>query len=249
MSHAAEDTDGVSIPLLITQCLLIFLVFYLWSSPIIQPVKVMVVLFHEMSHGLMAVLSGGRVLDIAVTADEGGACETEGGWAPLIVSAGYLGSMIFGGLLLYLSKYRGAVPAVYTLLTLVLASAIFTVLHDPFSRTFAVGLAACFIFLGLIAPTAIGRLFLRVVGTVSCLYSILDIYWDVLASGRAGYVIENDAVAFSSLTGVPSQLVGVVWLSGSAIYFLSILRIIIRQAPGVEPVESGARGNAVSAKA
>ena len=240
MAAASECPEGVSVPHVVWQCFLMTTVFYLWSSPIIQPVKVMVVLFHEMSHGLTAIATGGKVLNILITPDEGGSCETEGGIPALIVSAGYLGSMFFGGLLLYLSRFRGCLPVVYTFLTLTVSTAIFTVLHEPYPRTFATGLAATFIFLGLLAPPFLGSFFLRVLGTVSCLYSIFDIYWDVLATRPAGEPIENDAVAFASITGVDPQLVGGLWLVLSVIYFIAIVKIIVRQGAPAVAVEGKA---------
>ena len=239
MARAAEYREGVSVPLIVWQSFLISAVFYMWASPVIQPVKLMVVLFHEMSHGLMALASGGRVLEILITADEGGACETEGGVALLIVSAGYLGSMFFGGLLLYLSRFKGCVPVVFTALTLTLGAAIFTVLHDPYSRTFASALAGSFIFVGILSPAVVGAFFLRILGTVSCLYSIFDIYWDILANGSSS-LGENDAVAFSQLTGMPADVVGMMWLAVSTLYFLTVLKIIVTQ--GAPPPQAG-RGN------
>ena len=212
---------------LFLQCSLMGVVFYLWSSPVMQPVKIMVVLFHEMSHGIVALASGGQVRSIMVTADEGGACETVGGVALLIVSAGYLGSMFFGGLLLYLSNIRGSAPIVYTLLTLVLASAIMTVLHDPYSRTFATALAGSFICIGLLAPNWVAVFFLRVLGTVSCLYSMIDIYSDILATPST-HVADNDATAFARLTGIPPATVGIVWLLASFVFFLVVLKSTLR---------------------
>lgn len=229
MSRTANYSETFSPFTVFLQAFLMTVVFYMWSSPVIQPIKIMVVLFHEMSHGLMALASGGEVLRIVVTADEGGACETAGGVGELIVSAGYLGSMLFGGLILYLSKIRACVPMVYSLLALILAAAIFSVLHDPYSRTFATGLAGCFIFLGLLAPVFLGVLFLRILGTVSCLYSIIDIYSDILATG-AETLAENDAVAFSNLTGVPASTVGLIWLCVSVVFFLFVLKAIARPA-------------------
>ena len=91
---------------LVLQLGLTCLVFYLWSSPVVQPIKLMVVLFHEISHGMMALFSGGKIISILITADEGGACETEGGSETMIVTAGYLGSMFVGGMILYLSRAR-----------------------------------------------------------------------------------------------------------------------------------------------
>jgi hypothetical protein len=238
MDTRSREGEGISLPGFLSQCFLISVIFYLWSSPLIQPVKIMAVLFHELSHGLMALASGGKVLNIVITADEGGACETEGGMTLLIVSAGYLGSMLFGGLILYLSKNRGALPVVYTLLTLLLGTAIFTVLHEPYSRTFAMGLAGSFIFAGLLAPTILGALFLRILGTVSCLYSLFDIYWDILANNRPGYTAENDAVAFSSLTGIPAEAVGLLWLGASTLFFFFILKIMISGGPEAVPQEA-----------
>jgi hypothetical protein len=148
--------------------------------------------------------------------------------ALLIVSAGYLGSMFFGGLLLYLSRFRAAVPVVYTFLTLTVGAAVFTVLHDSYSRTFGLALASTFLVLGLVAPPLVGAFFLRALGTVSCLYSIFDIYWDILARGGASASTENDAVAFSELTGLPPQAVGLLWLFASAVYFLVVLKIIVK---------------------
>jgi hypothetical protein len=120
---------------------------------------------------------------------------------------------------------------IFTFLTLVISSAILTVLHDPYSRTFATALAGSFVVLGLLSPAFLGSLVLRILGTVSCLYSIFDIYWDILARGSAEAPAENDAVAFSQLTGFPASSVGFLWLVASALYFALVLRIIVRQAP------------------
>ena len=233
MAKSPQNSEGISVTHVVLQFILICMTFALWTSPIIQPVKIMVVLFHEMSHGLMALVTGGQVINVVITPDEGGLCETEGGVVPLIVSAGYLGSMFFGGLLLYLSKFRSAVSVVYTVLTIVLAAAIFTVLQDPFSRTFATGLAGAFIFLGLLAPAFLASLFLQLLGTVSCLYSIFDIYGDVVVSDG----VENDAQIFSDLTGVSPNLVGFVWLAISVVYFVTVLRFFVlrRDEPTPQP--------------
>ena len=236
MTSTATTHEEFSLPTLFLQCALMSLVIYAWSSPVIQPVKIMVVLFHEMSHGLMALASGGDVLRIVITADEGGSCETQGGIGTLIVSAGYLGSMLFGGLLLYLSRFRSCVPVVYTLLSLTLGAALFTVLHDPYSRTFATALAGSFIFLGLLAPAFVGVFFLRVLGTVSCLYSIIDIYVDILADHGEQFA-QNDAIAFANLTGIPASTVGAAWLGISLVFFVLVLRALVR--PGsAAPSES-----------
>ncbi len=235
MARSPSYADSFSVSQFIMQCGLICAVFGLWHSPLIQPVKLMVVLFHELSHGLMALFSGGQVHNVILTADEGGACETSGGVPLFIVSAGYLGSMTMGGLMLYLSRVKGCVTLVYILLFMTLTAAIFTVLRDPYSRRFATGLAAAFLVLGFLVPTLLGALFLRILGTVSCLYSIFDIYWDVLATDRPGYTPENDAVAIANLTGVSPHVVGLLWLGLSVLFFLALLKIMVLREPGVLP--------------
>jgi len=232
--------EGISLQSAILQFSLMSLIFYLWSSPVIHPVKILVVLFHEMSHGLMALATGGEVIRIWISAEEGGACETEGGMPLLIVSAGYLGSMLFGGTILFLSRFRSAVPVVFGFLVLMLLSAIVTVLHDTESRTYAAAFAGTFIVLGFLTPGLLGGFLLRVVGTISCLYSIIDIYWDVLAD-RGGYQVENDAVIFSQLSGIPAQTVGLAWLIGSAIFFLFVLKLTLAATPEATPSPSTAR--------
>lgn len=227
MSKKDKNPDDFSVAQLLIQFFLIGAIFSAWTSPAIQPVKIMVVLFHELSHGLMALATGGKVLNIVVTWEEGGFCETEGGIAALIVSAGYLGSMFFGGLLLYLSRFSSYVPGVYTILALTLTAAILTVLSDSFSRSFATALAAVFLLVGLLAPAMISALFLRVLGTVSCLYSLFDIYGDVLAGDGPGAETANDALVFSEITGVSPTLVGLAWLAVSFAYFVTVLRFTI----------------------
>lgn len=238
-----EPIDGLSVQGILLQFSLMCLIFYLWTSPIIQPMKLMVVLFHELGHGLTAILSGGKVISIWITRDEGGGCETEGGMPLLIVSAGYLGSMLFGGLILYLSRFRFAGPLVFGVLTLLLVSAILTVLKDDFSRTFASILAGAFILLGFFAPGLLGGFVLRVIGTVTCLYSIFDIYWDVL-SDRGGYEVANDAEVFARLSGTSAQTVGMVWLVVAVVFFLFVLRMTLavtaEEAGSVAPVREGA---------
>ena len=215
---------GFSLASALIQLVLLFLAVRYWQVSAIQPLKLLVVLLHEMSHGLMALATGGRVHDIVVTPAEGGSCESSGGNAVLIAAAGYLGSIFFGGMILRASRDRGSAAAAFALLTLLLLGAACTVLHDSYSRTFAFSLAATFMLVGIVAPGIFGGLFLRATGTVSCLYALFDIYGDILATRPEPGGVENDAETFSSLTGMPVQLVGASWLLISLLFFVAVLR-------------------------
>jgi len=47
-------------------------VFAHWQMPIVVPLKILVVLLHEMSHALAAWLTGGSVEQISISAQQGG---------------------------------------------------------------------------------------------------------------------------------------------------------------------------------
>ena len=88
--------------------LAIFLVMALgsllfWLTPVLYPLKILVVFIHETFHVLATVLTGGHVVSMVVTPWQSGYVEHMGGSPFLIASAGYVGSALFGGMMLLLS--------------------------------------------------------------------------------------------------------------------------------------------------
>lgn len=75
------------------------LIFF-WDMPVLIPLKVFVVYLHELSHALGALLTGGEVRAIAVRWDESGFTRSVGGSFLITAISGYLGSIIWGGLML-----------------------------------------------------------------------------------------------------------------------------------------------------
>ena len=67
-----------------------------WDTPLVYPLKIFVVLLHEVSHAVMAVATGGSIERIELSPLQGGACYCPGGNAFLTLSAGYLGSLAVG---------------------------------------------------------------------------------------------------------------------------------------------------------
>lgn len=180
----------------------------LWDTVAVYPLKLLVVFFHEVSHGLAATATGGEIREIAVTAAEGGWCECPGGDPFLTLSAGYLGSLAFGALLLVAATARsGWGRAVLAVLGAV--SAGLTVAHVRRPLAVVVGLGSGVALLGAaVRLGARGRTaVLAVLGATSCLYAVLDIKSDVL--DRPG--LQSDAAALAELTGVPTVLWGVLW--------------------------------------
>ena len=64
--------------------------------------------FHEFSHGIAGVLTGGRVVQLVLEWTGSGRCYVEGGWVGVVAFAGYSGASI-SGVLIYLIA-TGASP-------------------------------------------------------------------------------------------------------------------------------------------
>jgi hypothetical protein len=88
----------------------------LWDTFPAYPFRLFVVLLHEISHGIAAVLTGGRIVAIGLNFREGGVCVTQGGWRFVILNAGYLGSLLWGALFLVLGEKRRRAPTVVALI-------------------------------------------------------------------------------------------------------------------------------------
>ncbi|KAJ4473831.1 peptidase M50B-like-domain-containing protein [Lentinula aciculospora] len=77
-------------------------IFGFWNVPgirhLINPLKLFTIGAHELFHVIAAILSGGRILRITIDPHVGGATIVEGGNPTFILSSGYIGSSILGGL-------------------------------------------------------------------------------------------------------------------------------------------------------
>ncbi|KAI6149837.1 peptidase M50B-like-domain-containing protein [Pisolithus tinctorius] len=76
-------------------------IFGIWNIPgartLINPLKLFTIGWHELCHIIAAILTGGTILSVTIDPFLGGATLIEGGKPPVILSAGYIGSTIFGG--------------------------------------------------------------------------------------------------------------------------------------------------------
>lgn len=66
------------------------------SSPWTYPLRLLGVAAHELAHAAAAVLTGGEVVEIAVSWDESGHALTRGGASWVVLNAGYLGAFALG---------------------------------------------------------------------------------------------------------------------------------------------------------
>ncbi|MEX2526048.1 MAG: M50 family metallopeptidase [Gemmatimonadota bacterium] len=181
-----------------------------WNTVWLYPLQLFVVFLHEISHALMALATGGRVDAIVLDPRLGGACYCPGGNAFLTLSAGYLGSLLWGGLFLEVARKWGRhavqVNSLIGGTTMVLTLLYF---RSPFSVAFGLLAGVGFLLASRkLAPRGNAAL-LTVVGVTSCLYAILDMKADILDRPH----LPSDAQMLAELTGVPTVVWGLVWMA------------------------------------
>lgn len=198
------------LPIAITALVLLFF----WDSPMVWPLKILVVLFHELGHALAALLTGGEVVSIGLSPDQGGVTHTRGGFRFLILNAGYLGSLAFGLVLLAGARTpRRARIGVGTLATiLVLATLLWVRPLISFGFGFSLIVTGGILLLARKAPDELVQTALRTLGVFSVLYALWDIRSDVFVSGSG----TSDASMLAELTWIPAPVWGLTWLGVGA---------------------------------
>lgn len=185
----------------------------LWGTFVVTPLKIFVVLLHEISHGLAAVFTGGKIVKIEINAQQGGVCTSAGGIRFIVTSAGYLGSMLWGALILVVASRTKRQRWVSVGIGIfILAMTLFYV-RSWFGFGFALLASAFLLLVGFKLSDLVNRFVLQVIGVTSCLYAVLDIIDDVLE--RPG--IGSDADALADMTLIPSVVWGVIWIAISVV--------------------------------
>jgi hypothetical protein len=197
----------------------------LWQIPIIgwpfYPFYLFGLFIHELSHALAVLLTGGKLHRVVILPGRSGFAEYNGGVGCIIGSAGYVGSALFGGLLLIIAA--GDIPAASVLMwlgiLLMLASLLFV------RNVFGI-VAGIFIGAGLIAAS------LRLAEFVTeALLWLLAIQFILYAFASFGNLFDwtqypegfSDAHILAKDTGIPPLVWALLWsLIALAILFIAL---------------------------
>lgn len=186
----------------------------LWNTPVIYPVKLFVVMLHELSHGMMAELFGGDIIAIQIDYRIGGYCQYTVPQSFLarimITSAGYLGSLFWGALILVMAIRTDYSKRITLVIGVVLLALSWFVIKtgEWFGITMTIGLGVFMLISYKLLPNAFHEYFLKFLGLISCMYVLIDIREDLIARSNVG----SDADSIAQMTGIPSIVVGVIWL-------------------------------------
>ena len=216
---------------------LVALIFVLWSTPVMVPLKIIVVFLHELSHGLAAVLTGGSIEQITISPEQGGQALTRGGSRFATLTAGYLGSLLFGMVLLFAALRSTADRAVVASLGLLLLVVSALYLRDLFALAFCVGLAVLLLAMARWLDHRANDLVLRVIGLTSMVYVPFDIFSDTIARSH----LQSDAWMMANEFGGATVLWGAIWLVLSLLVIAASLRYGLATSSNIvfRPVSEG----------
>ena len=184
--------------------------WFLWDTAAVYPLKVFVVLLHEISHAIVAVATGGTIERIVLDPNQGGACYCPGGNAFATLSAGYLGSLVWGGLLVTAGQAKrinsrwvtGAAGILVIALTL-------AYVRSTFGFGFGLAFGLALVIGAAKLSAAVNQRVLLTLGLTSCLYAILDIKSDILDRPE----LQSDAAMLADLTGIHTVVWGSLWIT------------------------------------
>ena len=215
-------------PELIWPFLLAVAVTFLWNTAALFPLKIFTVFLHELSHGLAALATGGTIERIELSADQGGVCWTRGGSRFLVTSAGYLGSLLFGALLVVVGgRARPSFQrAVVALSGLVILGATFLWIRTGFGVLWGLLTGAALLGTAWWLPAGVSVFALRLLGITSGLYAIWDIGSDLIARS----VPSSDAEALARMTGIPGVVWGLLWGTVAVVVMLRAVGAAVRRA-------------------
>ncbi|QDC10232.1 M50 family metallopeptidase [Oceanicola sp. D3] len=206
--------------------LLLALVFALWRTPVVYPLRIFVIFLHELSHGLAGLITGGSIVDISLDPREGGHALIRGGNRFITLSAGYLGSLVLGALILVTALRSRADRAALALCGAALLIVALLWVRTPFALIFCLSTGAIMLAAARYLPHQAADLTLRVIGLTSLIYVPYDIFDDTIRRSA----LQSDARMLAEEFGGATVLWGGLWLLLS----LGVIWLCLRHGLGAQ---------------
>jgi hypothetical protein len=199
----------------------------LWPTLWIYPLKIFVVFLHELSHAFAGIATGGTVQRITLDPRQGGATYVNGGNAFIMLSAGYLGSLLWGLALLLVARTRPSLARrVVFALGLLLLGATALFVRNGFGFLFGLLFGFALLTSARKLPNGGIIVLLTALGLTSALYALFDIRDDILA--RPG--LKSDAHMLMEMTGIHTLVWGFLWAGIALAACFLVGRKIYRKA-------------------
>jgi Peptidase M50B-like len=225
ISHDARPQATV---LLTAAVLSIVLWFIPFAEILTYPFRIFVTFIHEGGHAIAALLTGNSVQSLSIATNASGETYTSEGGAisqMFVASAGYLGSMIYGALLLVLIRKTiaarvvliGSAALVFAL-TLIYGLIKPLISGVPWSGIPFTLLSGSLLTLGLIliaryAKARVATFFVSFLAVQCVLNALLDLKTVFFLSSPFAPSVPTDAVNMANATGIPPLIWAVIWIA------------------------------------
>ena len=235
----ARDARPQARTLLIAAALSVALWFVPFAWVLTYPFQLFVTFIHEGGHALAAVLTGNSVRSLSVSLDTSGLTETltpQGGlFSQLFISsAGYLGAMGFGALLLWLVRLRVKSSVVLAGSAVVVAglTVVFGFLvpltnlsFSPFTVVSGGLISAGLVAAALYAPRRVASFLVSFLAVQCVLNAVFDLKAVLLMSALTD--AQTDAANMAAATGVSSIFWALFWIAVSLVILSLVLRAYV----------------------
>jgi len=203
----------------------------LWFIPFAEiltyPFRIFVTFIHEGGHAIAALLTGNTVESLSVATNASGETYTSQGGAisqMFVASAGYLGSMAYGALLLVLIRKTiaarvvligsaavvFALTLIYGLLKPITAGAALS--GVPFTLLAGSLLTVGLILIARYASARVATFFVSFLAVQCVLNALLDLKTVFFLSSPFAPSVPTDAVNMANATGIPALVWSVIWI-------------------------------------
>ena len=210
-------------------------VIALWNTIVIKPLKIFAVFMHELGHSLMAVIFGNGIQGFRINLDESGYALTlpkSQFSAFMIANGGYLGSVFFALLILYLKRTSlkkfilGAAAILLLGVSIAYGKSVFTIIYAAIFAGFV-------LLLYMLHNEKINDWVIDLIGVASAAYAVYDTFVDTILlqinlrlhwiQGWKTVQPVTDAVQLERMTHIPAIVWGIIWLIIACTALYSIL--------------------------
>ena len=208
--------SGIEISLILAIVSLFF-----WNSVFLLPAKLLTVFFHELSHGIAAVLTGGKIHSISLNLRQGGVCNFTGGWFIITATAGYIGSLLWGSGILLLSLKKNSSRLITKIIGGIILLTALLYMRDIQALAISLLTGIGLIYIGKNLKEIYCDIFIKYISLISCFYVVFDIKSDLIDRTipiSDAYQISK-AIFPGFMVPIGSNIIGFAWMA-IAIYIL-----------------------------
>ncbi|KZV71567.1 hypothetical protein PENSPDRAFT_684497 [Peniophora sp. CONT] len=212
VSSSSVKPTSTQVPVLYVIAVYTVVLFAFWTIPIarriIVPLKLFAIGWHECCHALLAVLTGGSILRISIDPFLGGCTIVEGGYPPLILPAGYLGSTFFGAAFL-LAGFDTLMAKVMSFIAAVGLLAPLAQVRDKITILLTIFYEALLIGFWFIDHGEALRWYMLLLGVLHIFFAV----WDVTDERIFRKPNDSDCTQWALLCpGIPSHVWAIIWI-------------------------------------